>query len=153
MTPESRQVLARYEDITAQYTARVNQIGEEFAAELANYDAIAAERDRVAVDALPAIEAAHEAAKAEFAKAQAEAAAEKATTWNRESRPTVMSFGSEEDRPAPVPPPPAPGEQRPSVLSFVADEEPAARPQPPRRPATDPTDDQDDDWSGRSWVR
>ncbi|MBM7770282.1 hypothetical protein JOD54_000486 [Actinokineospora baliensis] len=163
MTPESRQVLARYEDIAAQHAARVNQIGEEFAADLAKHDAAAAERDRVAAEALPAINAAHEAAKAEFAKAQAEAAEEKATTWTRETRPTVLSFTAEDDgptpphtpepapRPAPAETPTWPRDQRPSVLSFAVEDE--APPPPPRRQAPTPTDDQDDDWSGRSWVR
>ncbi|WP_026422431.1 hypothetical protein [Actinokineospora inagensis] len=148
MTPESRLVLARYEDITAQYTARVDQVGEEFAAELARYDAAAAERDRAAAERLPAIDAAHEAAKQEAASRQVE---EKPTTWTRENRPTLMSFGDDEDRPAP---PPAP---RP-VPPVVAEEEQGAEQPRTRtretRPAAWPTDDdQDDDWSGRSWVR
>ncbi|SER78442.1 hypothetical protein [Actinokineospora terrae] len=170
MTPETRQVLARYEDITAQYTARVNEIGEEFAAELASHDAEVAEQKRLAAEQQPSIDAAHEAAKEEFARAQAAAAEEKPTAWTRESRPTVLSFNTDEDHPAPPPPaapaPPSlpavvvpedrpaawPRDQRPSVLSFEVDpfDDPAP-PTPPRRPS--PADDQDDDWSGRSWVR
>ncbi|GLZ42107.1 hypothetical protein [Actinokineospora sp. NBRC 105648] len=185
MTLETRLILARYEDITAQYTARVNTIGEEFAAELARHDAEAAERDRLAAERQPAIEAAHQAAKEEYLRAKAEAEA-RPTPWVRENRPQVLSFSTEDDpapdpvprqaAPAFTPPPaftapagfappaavelpqaPAPESSREHYLSIGSQDEDATpprppRPAPPRRaPAAD--DQEDDDWSGRSWVR
>jgi hypothetical protein len=100
---------------------------------------------------------------------------------NRESKPTVLAFGGddEEKRPAapaqpaatpprgmahPVPPPtrapqpppePAPPERNPRVLSFEVDDDEVA-PRRPVRPANRarPSDDEpDDDYSGRSWMR
>ncbi|WP_018682763.1 hypothetical protein [Actinokineospora enzanensis] len=174
---ETRQILARYEDISAQHAARVNDIGEQFATDLARHDAEAAERDRLYAEQKPGIDAAHEAAKAEFARKQAEEQA-KPTTWQRESKPTVLSFGDEEPRrpaPTPVPPvsqaPPAPPTApeptptpaRDRFLDFTVDEESAPQPGQPAQPAQSsrqpvkprrptPVED-DDDWSGRSWLR
>jgi hypothetical protein len=99
---------------------------------------------------------------------------------NRESKPTVLAFGGEDEdtrKPAPAqpvtppaaawtPPPqpkpapepePAPSAQR--FLSFEVEEDEAEtrRPAPtqpqPTRPARAANDDEDDDYSGRSWVR
>lgn len=96
----------------------------------------------------------------------------------RESKPTVLAFGGEDEegrkpRPVqppavsypPVPPPPPGPEPQPQpapapnrFLAFEVDEEEAAprrpMPQPQPRPATPAAgDDEDDDYSGRSWVR
>ncbi|PPK69583.1 hypothetical protein V5P93_006772 [Actinokineospora auranticolor] len=170
LTAETRLILAKYEDITAQYHARVNQVGEEFAAELTRTDAAAAERDRVLAEQRPAIDAAHEATKRE-AQERAAAEQQKAAAWTRETKSTVLSFGGDDERPQerperprPVPPPVAPPEPAPEArstpaqrfLSFADDEdEPAPPPRPaPKRQAPAPVeDDGDDDWSGRSWVR
>jgi hypothetical protein len=176
MTVETREILAKYEDITGEYNAKVNAIGEEFAQEMAKADAEAAERERIAAEQLLAIEA----SKQESLRAQAEqTAAEKPPTWApRVTRPTVLSFGgneSDDDAPPPAPPisapppipftppEPAPPPATPApnrYLSFGVDDEEderpepqprAARPAPQRRPAV--VSEEDDDWSGHSWVR
>jgi len=97
--------------------------------------------------------------------------------WQRgDSKPTVLAFGDEEDRPpapaqpvtpqpaAPSPPTqqaepdpePAP-EPAKRFLSFEVDDEEAERarsiPAQPPRSAGPAAEDEDDDYSGRSWVR
>lgn len=159
--PENRLILAKYEDITAQHTARVNEIGEEFAQQLAQADAEAAERARIAAEQLPEIEREHEAARAEALKAEQEAAPK--PTWARQERRTVLSFGGEDDEPvaqpapaaprppvvAPEPAPPPPESRR--VLSFGLEDDEAAAPRRPGRARHAAPDDED--WSGQSWMR
>jgi hypothetical protein len=101
---------------------------------------------------------------------------------NRPARSTVLEFGSEDEERRPAPPtqpipaqqqmppaaafdgpPPPPPEPEPEpgpppkerVLSFGLEDE-ESEPAPPRRPASRPrpaASDDDEDWSGRSWMR
>ncbi|UVS82121.1 hypothetical protein [Actinokineospora sp. UTMC 2448] len=137
----ARDILARYEDITVRHGARVDEIGDEFAQRLAAADTEAAERARLAAEAQ---------AQAKLAAEQAEQAPEAKPTWERRQRPTVLSFGAEDETPAAagpqpmVPPPPPP----------VA---PPPAPEPPRRPVRSrvhsfgPVDDED--LSAQRWMR
>ena len=98
--------------------------------------------------------------------------------WQRgDSKPTVLAFGDEEDRPpAPAQPAVTPQPMAPSppaqqaepepepepepakrFLSFEVEDDETERPRPqppqPSRPAAHAAEDEDDDYSGRSWVR
>ncbi|WP_424189798.1 hypothetical protein ACOBQX_13870 [Actinokineospora sp. G85] len=179
MTEPDRLILARYQDISDRHSAAVADIGEEFAAELAKQDALAAERAREAEEARPAADAAKAAAAAPRQPEE-----EQKPAWERPERQTLMTFGGDELReqagPAPVttpipaqqhpfPPPPAPESPRPVAparyLSFGGEDEealapPPPAPEPPKPPrravrveqsGSDEPDD--DDLSGHSWLR
>ncbi|PWW64352.1 hypothetical protein DFQ13_103325 [Actinokineospora spheciospongiae] len=172
VTEPNRAILAQYEDIAAQHTARVDGIGEEFAAELARQDALAAERARAAAEALPAAEAAREAARAP----QEPVEPSKPDWGPRQNRQVVMSFGDEElraeaaPRTTPIPvqaappttpipvPEPVREAQPPRYLSFGGEEDEAEAALPPRvqrrpvRPSR-PAEPDDDDLSGHTWMR
>lgn len=170
-SPEMRTLLAPYEDSIARFDAKMDAIGDEFAQNLTEYQKFAAERDQA--------QAAQLAQVLEQEKAENAAKAPQ-DQWvvPREPKPTVMTFGEQEDEdpppaqwtaptppmgftPPPLPPiPPLPEPPSPEpvpqdtdrLMSFVFDED--DEPAPPQQPAQGRrrarTDD--DDMPGQSWL-
>jgi hypothetical protein len=164
----------RLEDVTAsgmrefeEVQQRSAQVDEEFKAARAEYEAEAAAMDKLVADAKAA----------QQPKSDEDEQARTGPWARRDAKPTIHAFGGEEfaedprteptgirvpplEAP-PAPPPPAPpsptGVEPVRELAFgYEDEDTGAVAVPPdatRRPAPGPEPADDDDLSGRSWMR
>ncbi|WP_020498882.1 hypothetical protein [Sciscionella marina] len=123
-SPEWHRVTAPFQDIIGELRERTDQRVGELEQELSEYEQRIAEREAVAREQL---------AEQEKARAELEAA-NPPDPWKRKTADTVLSFGPDEDE--------AGGS------AFTP-----GSPQPPRRARRAVPEDDDEDFSNRSWLQ
>jgi hypothetical protein len=171
-SPERRLALAPYEEMIAQYDARMAAIGEEFARELSEADKAAAQRDKEHSEQLAEI---LDREKAE----QQQQNPQQPNQWTApREKETTISFGDFDDEqkswsvptppmglppippiPDPIPEPepvrPAPPEPMMRFGDLEDDDTPPPPPLPPPplpRPGRRRLHDDDEDMSGQTWL-